>query len=191
MIDENSTLQDVCYEVAEALRAMQADAVLTGGSAATIYAPDAYTSLDADFVFSRQPDRVSLENTLAAIGFRKSKTPGMFEHTKSKYTLDFPKGPLAVGGDYVRTTQTVIRHGRTLQVLTPTDCVRDRLAHFFFWDDYTALTTAVAVMQSPYGSEVDFDAVRTWAEREGIKSGVDYARKLEEFRARSGLSSNP
>lgn len=187
MIDENSSLEDVCYAVAEALRAIRAEAVLTGGSAATIYAPNAYTSLDADFVFLRQPDRVAVENVLAAIGFRKSKTFGMFEHAKSKYTLDFPKGPLAVGGDYVRTTQTVERNGRTLQSLTPTDCVRDRLAHFFFWNDYTALTTAVAVMQSPYGSEVDFDAVRTWAEREGRKNGLDFMPKLNEFQQRAGL----
>jgi hypothetical protein len=190
MIDENSNLEDVCYAVAEALRGMQTEAVLTGGSAATIYAPNAYTSLDADFVFMRPPDRGALEKALAAIGFRSSKTSGMFEHTKSKYTLDFPKGPLAVGGDYVRTTQTVERNGRKLQVLTPTDCVRDRLAHFFFWDDYTALTTAVAVMQSSYGGEVDFDAVRAWAQREGSKNGMDYTKKLEEFRVRSGLSSN-
>jgi hypothetical protein len=50
VIDENSTLEDVCFEVSPALDAASIDAVLTGGSAASIYAPNVYTSFDADFV---------------------------------------------------------------------------------------------------------------------------------------------
>lgn len=50
MITENSTLEDVCFEVATALEDANLPAVLVGGSAATVYAPEQYTSYDADFV---------------------------------------------------------------------------------------------------------------------------------------------
>lgn len=52
MIDHTSSLEDVCFEVADALNRYSIQAVLTGGSAATLYAPDVYASLDADFVLS-------------------------------------------------------------------------------------------------------------------------------------------
>lgn len=50
MISKTSTLEDVCFEVTEALDLHGFTAVLTGGSAASMYAPNAYMSQDADFV---------------------------------------------------------------------------------------------------------------------------------------------
>ncbi|MGA3036047.1 MAG: hypothetical protein ABSE64_01075 [Vulcanimicrobiaceae bacterium] len=188
MIDESSTLKDICYAVAEALDGIDSDVVLTGGSAAEIYAPGAYASLDADFVFKKTPQKNALEDTLARIGFVRSASSGMFVHTKTKYTLDFPRGPLAVGGDYVSVTQRLKRGEIVLQILTPTDCVRDRLAHFYFWDDYTALAAAVSVTQLQR-DDVDQDVITKWTEREGSKNSADYTHKLDEYRKRCGLSA--
>lgn len=50
---------------------------------------------------------------------------------------------------------------------------KDRLAHFFYWDDYTALQAAVGVAQSTYGSEVDYDEI--------------VRPKLKQFFERAGL----
>ncbi|HEY1729555.1 MAG TPA: hypothetical protein VGG22_14345 [Candidatus Baltobacteraceae bacterium] len=185
MIDENSTLEDVCYAVARALSEIDSDVVLTGGSAAEIYAPGFYTSLDADFVFRKTPRKNALEDALARIGFTKAASTGMFVHAKTSYTLDFPRGPLAVGGDYVTVTQKLKRGDITLQILTSTDCVRDRLAHFYFWDDYTALAAAVAVTQLQ-GNGIDQETIREWTERESRKNNADYTHKLTEYRKRCG-----
>ena len=76
MIDENSTLEDVCFEVSSALERHSITGVLTGGSAATIYVPDVYTSYDADFVLTSYPERERLELALAEIGYVRSVVGG-------------------------------------------------------------------------------------------------------------------
>jgi hypothetical protein len=180
VIDENSTLEDVCFEVATALDRRSIQGVLTGGSAATVYAPDVYTSMDADFVLTNYPQRRQLEAALTEIGFEPSATRGMFEHPRTTFTLDFPKAPLAVGGDYIHETAVLERGIMKLRILTPTDCVRDRLSHFYHWDDYTALNAAVGVARS-HRARIDFPSLRVWTERESGPPPADHRPKLEEF----------
>jgi len=74
-----------------------------------------------------------------------------------------------------------------LRILTPTDCVRDRLAHFYFWNDYTALQAAVGVAQSPHGSQIDYEGIRRRTKRESRESGVDYIVKFDEFLKRAKI----
>ncbi|GAC1313016.1 MAG: hypothetical protein NVSMB21_24040 [Vulcanimicrobiaceae bacterium] len=71
------------------------------------------------------------------------------------------------------------RGGSRLRILTRTDCIRDRLAHFYHWGDYTALNAAVGVAaQNP--ADVKFTLVRDRTARESR----DFAAKLEEFERR-------
>lgn len=180
MIDENSTLEDVCFEVSSALERHSITSVLTGGSAATIYVPDVYTSYDADFVLTSYPERERLELALAEIGYVRSVVGGMYEHPKTVYTLDFLSGPLAVGGDYIHKTTTLKKGHLRLRILTETDCVRDRLAAFYHWNDYTSLNAAVGVARA-HRNQVDFDGLREWTQREGGPPPVDFDTKYAEF----------
>lgn len=50
MITKQSTLIDVCFEVSAILDLHGVPGVLTGGSAAAVYAPGVYASLDADYI---------------------------------------------------------------------------------------------------------------------------------------------
>lgn len=109
----------------------------------------------------------------------------MFEHPRTRFTLDFPKGPLAVGGDYIRETATVERANIRLRILTPTDCVRDRLAHFYYWSDYTALTAAVGVARA-HRERVDIENLREWTERESGSGAANHRPKFEQFLDRIG-----
>jgi hypothetical protein len=183
VIDEDSTLEDVCFEVAAALDRFSIKGVLTGGSAATVYSPDSYASKDADFVLTGSAKRDNLREALATIGFVPSDTVGMFEHPRTPYTVDFPKGPLAVGGDYIQAVATLERGGVRLNILTVTDCVRDRLAHFFHWDDYTALTAAIGVARS-HRQSVDIANLREWTDRESGSGRDDHRPKFEQFLSR-------
>jgi hypothetical protein len=187
MIDEASSLEDVCFEVAAVLERFAMKGVLTGGSAATVYAPKAYASMDADFVLAKAPDRTRLCDAMAQIGYVPMATAGMFEHPKTVFTVDFPKGPLAVGGDYVRETATLERGSAHLHILTTTDCVRDRLAHFYHWKDYTALNTAVAVTRA-HRQTVDVEVLRRWTERESGTGNPAYRAQFQEFLERTGLT---
>lgn len=182
MIDRTSSLEDVCFAVSAALDKHGIEGVLTGGSAAAIYAPAVNTSMDADFVLDEKPTRAKLVEALAEVGFAPSPAAGMFHHLDSDFTIDFPRGPLAVGGEYIRETRTLERGDLRLRILRPVDCVRDRLAHFYYWDDYHALAAAV-VVAGEHCHANDLLDLQAWTERES-SPGSDYRPKYEEFQRR-------
>jgi hypothetical protein len=185
VIDAGSTLADVCFAVSAALNAYGIACVLTGGSAAALYAPQAYLSHDADFVLSGDEPLREVATALAPIGFRRYGRSRIFIHAKSEFTVDFPKGPLAVGRDYIHETNVIERGDVKLCILTRTDCVRDRLAHYYYWSDYTALNAAVGVAVHG-GEQVDLATLRAWTERES----PDFLVKLAEFERRLAQSGN-
>jgi hypothetical protein len=166
-ITAQSDLADVCFEVCTALDRAGITAVLTGGSAATFYAPEAYQSRDADFIITRRADGGA--KVLADLGY--SGRGGTYEHAENPYTLEFPRGPLAVGDDLIKRWETIRRKGRILHVLSRTDCVRDRLMWFYTSNDRTALRAAIGVAGS---GPVNQDLVREWSLREGYTKEWDY-----------------
>ncbi len=162
MIGPASTLADVAFAVCSALENAGYRVVLTGGSAATFYAPDAYQSDDLDFIITLRG--TAGQTALQALGYRKKGD--FYEHTTSRYPLEFPNGPLAVGEDIIRIWNTVHRGNRLLHVLTPTDCCRDRLASLLFWNDFRGLEQAVAVFEAQRAA-VDLPLIKDWCRREG------------------------
>ncbi|MDQ6929990.1 MAG: hypothetical protein M3126_04915 [Candidatus Eremiobacteraeota bacterium] len=182
MIAEESTLADVCFAVAATLDAHGISSILTGGSAAAIYAPHAYMSHDADFILANDEPLDQVASALDSIGYRREGRSRIFFHANSEFTVDFPKGPLAVGGDYVSETHVLKRGALRLRILTRVDCVRDRLSHFYFWSDYTALNAAVAVAAQQI-TDSDMDNLRTWTERESpalLDKFAEFQRRLIE-----------
>jgi hypothetical protein len=179
MITAESTLADVCFAVSAALETHGMSGVLTGGSAAALYAPQAYMSDDADFVLDADDPLAKVAIALEPIGFQRDGKSRIFVHPNCKFTVDFPKGPLSVGGEYIHETH-VLEHGDLrLRILTRTDCIRDRLAHFYFWSDYTALNAAVGVA-AQNSDEVEIDLLRAWTERES----PELLEKFAEFEQR-------
>src|SRR5690349_15131928 len=114
-----------------ALQAHGIEAVLCGGSAAAVYAPHKYSSYDADFVLKYDDSLDAVAAALQLLGFRREGRSRIFSHRRTTYTVDFPKGPLEVGGDYVRFVNVLEKDGLRLRIITLTDCVRDRLVHTF------------------------------------------------------------
>jgi hypothetical protein len=181
MISENSTLADVCFAVSAALEACGIAGVLTGGSAAAVYAPQSYTSNDADFILDNDEPLDKVSAALEPLGFRRDGRSRIFYHPDSKFTVDFPKGPLSVGGDYVSETNVLLRDDVRLRILTRRDCVRDRLAHFYYWNDYTALNAAASV--AAHLSDADIQELRKWTQRES----PGLLEKFAEFERRRAM----
>ena len=71
---------------------------------------------------------------------------------------------MAIGEDIITNWSTLEESGFVLHILTPTDCVRDRLAWFLFNSDYSSLEQALAVATS---QEIDLSQIKEWAIREG------------------------
>jgi hypothetical protein len=163
MIHSESSLIDGAFAVCTAFDAAGFTAVLCGGSAATFYAPDAYMSADDDFVLTVELPRHEISAIMAPLGFRESGR--IYVHNAVVWTVDFPRGPLAIGRDIVTTWTTERRSDEILHVISPTDSVRDRFMHYFAWNDYSGLTQAVAVARAQR-ERVDLEAFRVWADAE-------------------------
>ncbi|NPC78398.1 hypothetical protein HPC49_09080 [Pyxidicoccus fallax] len=119
------------------------------------------------------------EAALAALGFFKKGD--FYRHPLSHFLLEFPRGPLAVGDDFIKNWSTVRRNDEVLYVLTPTDSCRDRLASFLFWNDFSGLEQALAVFHAR-ANEVDLNVIKDWCGREG------HSQKFSLFASRIGAS---
>lgn len=166
-ITSQSSLTDVCFEVCSALHRIGFTAVLTGGSAATYYAPDACQSRDADFIITVRGDGGA--HVLTDLGY--TEHGGTYEHRENPFTLEFPRGPLAVGDDLINTWETMRRKDRLLYVLSRTDCVRDRLMWFYTSNDRGALRAAIDVAGT---GSVNRELIRAWSLREGFPKECEH-----------------
>ena len=62
-------------------------------------------------------------------------------------------------------------------MLTPTDCVMDRLAGYYHWNDPQSLDQAVAVVRR---HSVDLERVEAWSKREHSEGRYqDFIARLE------------
>ena len=66
-----------------------------------------------------------------------------------------------------------------LKLLSPTDCVKDRLAAYYHWNDRPSLEQAVLVCQN---QSVDLDEVERWSKSEGKGDKFKLFRKAEKKR---------
>jgi hypothetical protein len=178
VIGPTSSLTDLAFAVCTALDRKGFHAVLTGGSAATYYAPDAYQSGDLDFVITLKGTEG--EAALVSLGFVRKGD--FYRHPRSQFLLEFPNGPLPVGDDLIKSWSTVRRGDEVLYVLSPTDSCRDRLASFLFWNDFSGLEQAIAVFHAR-PNEVELNVIEDWCRREG------HSQKFALFASRIGAST--
>jgi hypothetical protein len=122
---------------------------------------------DLDFI------TVERSNVIAPIVAELGFTPEGkdFHHPNSRYFLEFPPGPISFGDRYIdssETTSLCTPFGK-LQIITPTQCVLDRLAWFIHGKDRQARDQAIMVGRR---QEIDWDDVHAWARNEGVDPEV-------------------
>lgn len=175
-----SSLADVAVSVGDALRRAGIRAVLTGGACAHLYSGGTYLSRDADFVLGEPCSREDLDRALATVGFRRNRDH--YVHSVVRFFVEFPRGPLGIGGDVrIRPVWKTRRAARTL-ALSATDSCRDRLAAFYHWNDRQSLAAAVAIATR---NRIAYGKVRDWSGREGhLESYLAFLEELRRARRR-------
>lgn len=148
-----------CF-IYELLKNNGIEAVLVGGACVSIYSQNRYQSYDLDF--ATYDHLKSIEKVLNKIGFKRKGR--CFEHEECPYLLDFVNPPIAVGHESIRSFNTLKTTEGSLKLLTPTDCVKDRLSSFFHWSDQQSFEQALLVAKD---HEIDFKDVERWAKAEG------------------------
>jgi len=157
------------------LRQKGIEVVLSGGACVSIYSSNKYVSMDLDLVNVRLANRRKIAEAMQEIGFEE--TNRHFTHADTDFFIEFPEGPLAVGKEPVKEIDELTLATGILRIISPTDCVKDRLAAYYHWNDLQCLEQAAMVAEA---HEIDLKEIARWSGVEG---------KLDEFgRIRSRLT---
>ena len=173
-IEEELTIEEVGALVCTTLERNGVRVVLSGGSVVSIYADNEYQSYDLDFVRIGLGQRV--DAAMKALGFEKEGRH--WRHPRTRYWVEFPAGPVAVGDTVVRDFAIRSTQFGDLRLLAPTECVMDRLTHYYHNDDLQCLDQALAVAQR---HAVDLDEIEAWSRREHrAEKFLEFRRRLRE-----------
>jgi len=149
------------------LRKKGIEVILSGGAAVAIYSNNKYISKDLDLINVYGANRRNIRDAMTGIGFYEEGR--YFRHPDSQFFVEFPPGPLSIGEGPVKQIVEKRLSTGILKVISPTDCVKDRLAAYYHWGDQQSLLQAILVAQR---NEINVDEIRRWSLGEG---------KLQEF----------
>lgn len=172
--------------VCSALRTHGIDAILTGGSCVAIYSEGKYVTGDMDFVPLNTHDMARIASALATVGFKPLGR--VYANANKELVVDIVQPPLAIGSEPVRRAATIKAGRYSLKLLTATDCVKDRLAAFYFWNDRRGLEQAILVSLA---QPIDTREVGRWSRAEGKAAGFDEFQAARAARRRGANAPEP
>ena len=152
------------------------DTVLVGGAVVSIYSKGAYHSGDLDFV-KTSLFVTKLEESMNEIGFKKHGRH--YIHPKCHHIfVEFPSGPpLGIGEDNAIIPDEVEVKGTIIKILSPTDCVKDRLASYIHFKAPEGLDQAVLVSKN---QNVNLRKIKIWCKNEKAEWAFDdFLKKLK------------
>ena len=167
------SLKELAFYISDFLRRNGVEAVLTGGACVSIYSENKYLSYDLDFVIQRYRDGVNVREVLAGIGFFERDQS--FYHEYTDYFIEFVPGPLAVGSEPVKDISELKSGSLKLRIISPTECVKDRLAAFYHWSDIQSLQQAVMVAKE---QDIDLEEIERWSKNEMMGNRFAEFKKL-------------
>lgn len=151
------------------------DAVLVGGAVVSIYTDGAYESGDLDFIIQNL-SKEKLPKVMRKIGFIK-KGKDYIHPECGHLFIEFPSGPLGIGDDYdIKAAEQEVE-GTKIKILSPTDCIKDRLASYIYWGSIECFEQAVMVGKV---HKFNKSAVKRWCEGENpLEVFKEYINQLK------------
>lgn len=153
-------LKDLASLIYSTLNQNGIEAILVGGACVTIYSQNEYQSYDLDFITYQSTEEV--ERVLLQIGFKKEGR--YFVHENCPFFIDFINPPIAIGNQPVKEFNLIKTEFGMLKLLTPLDCVKDRLAAFYHWGDKQSFQQALQVAKK---FQLDIEDLKNWSKSEG------------------------
>jgi len=160
------TQSELTAYVQSHLRKHKINVTLSGGAAVSIYTVNKYVSADVDLVEDSYVDRNKIKAAMEEIGFQEKNR--YFTHPDTQHIIEFPSGPLSVGGEPIKHIKEIRYATGILRVISPTDCVKDRLAAYYFWEDQQSLAQAVLVA---IYNRINVSEIKRWSQAEGKIEG--------------------
>jgi len=172
---KNMSMEELGAFVCSALEQEGIETVLSGGCCVEIYSNGRYTSDDIDLIDRFNGGHRKIKVVMEKLGFTEYKMKRYFVHEDTSLFIEFPRGPLGVGDAPIQDISKRKSETGILKLLTPTDCIKDRLAGFYYWDDEQNLEQAIWVANE---NEFDMSAIEKWSKDEGE------VEKFEVFKKR-------
>jgi hypothetical protein len=156
------TIAELAAFVQTHLRQRGIDVVLSGGACVSIYSSNKYVSMDLDLINTHFAKRQEIISAMEELGFEERRR--YFQHPDTDLFVEFPAGPLAVGKEPVKEVHERKLATGTLRLISPSDCIKDRLAGYYHWNDLQSLEQAVMVAQT---TKIELKEIARWSEVEG------------------------
>ncbi len=124
--------------------------------------------MDLDFIDISLQSTTKISNALAKIGFlRQPKARRHFTHPENNLSIEFPSGPLMIGDEAVviNSLESITTDSGTLRLLNPTDCVKDRLANYYYFKDKQCLYQAILVATT---HPINLGLLKSWHQLENL-----------------------
>ena len=172
---KNISISDLALYICDHLARHGVDTVLSGGACVSIYTNNEFLSYDLDFVLLNSFQKKRIKKILAKIDFWPEGRH--FRHRDTPFIVEFLFPPLSVGKEPVKNIRTFKKNDRFLKLLSPTDCVKDRLAAYYHWNDKPSLEQAVMVSLA---QSADLKEIERWSANEGMAD--KYPTFLEELK---------
>ena len=157
---EKVTLRKFAELISAELNNNNIKAVLVGGACVSIYSRNKYQSQDLDYISPDSTEKIS--EALKKLGFTKKGNFRHFSNVNCPFYIEFPPGPIALGNEFPKKYNELA----SITLLTPTDCVKDRLAAFYHWNDEQSLEQALLVARK---QKVNLAAIKKWSQDENNK----------------------
>jgi hypothetical protein len=157
------SLGELAAFVCTHLRKYGIQCVMTGGACVSIYTENRYQSYDIDFIENVSSKRKTIIDALEHIGFYEENK--YFRHPETVFFIEFPSGPLAIGNEPVKEPHKMTYPTGLLWLLSPTDCVKDRLAAYYHCGDKQCLEQAVMIAED---QDIDIDEIKRWSAQENM-----------------------
>jgi|WetSurSiteA1Bulk_404760.scaffolds.fasta_scaffold71452_1 hypothetical protein len=161
------------------LRSKGIDVVLSGGACVSIYSGDKYVSMDLDLINTRFARRRRIREAIQEIGFTGKGRH--FTHPDTEFLVEFPQGPLSVGNEPVKKVDEHMLTTGVLRIISPTDCVKDRLAGYYHWNDLQCLEQASMVAEA---NKIDIAEVERWSKAQ--EKHEEFTRVKNRLTGRAG-----
>ena len=173
---KDMSLQELGSFICSAFKVEDIHVVLSGGSCVEIYSRGEYTSWDLDLINQYNEQFKKIHVIMNTLGFKERDR--YFVHEDTKYFIEFPSGPLGVGDAPVEEIAEIETEAGVLRLLTPTDCIKDRLAAYYHWNDEQCLQQAIWVAKQ---NDVDLQAIKEWSINEGSEQKYEiFYKKLKK-----------
>lgn len=165
------SIKDLAIYLSDYLNKNGIETVLSGGACVIIYTNNKFMSYDLDFVLLSYVAPKKIKEAMRKVGFQEEGK--YFTHEETPYFVEFLQSPLSVGEEPVKEVSKIKQGNKVLRLLSPSDCVKDRLAAYYHWNDKQSLEQAILVCEE---KKVDLKEVGRWSKNEGM------SKKFEAFK---------